>query len=114
MNDLTKGQRRHLRELAAIAYDRELTAALNELHGHFTRWQAGELDAWELNELIHQHHNGVSRDLYNFYDGSNPEMLVASALAREVLSWDEVREDCRTELTRLASFFKVRDRDGEA
>lgn len=45
---MTKSQKRHLRGLAVTAYDREFGAALRELQGHFARWQAGEVDAWNL------------------------------------------------------------------
>lgn len=105
MRERTKAQKRHLRDLATIAYDRELSEALNDLQGHFTRWQAGEITAWDLNELIHNHHNGISRELYRLYTGSNPAMPVARALARQLLRWDEVNESCRPLLTGMAEYF---------
>ena len=105
MNEMSKSQKRHLRDLGATAYDRELSAALGELHQHFAKWQAGEIDAWSLNELIHKHHNGISRELYNAYTGSNPVFPVARALSRKFLTWDEVREDCRSLLRGLVDYF---------
>jgi hypothetical protein len=105
MKEMTKSQKRHLRDLAAAAYDRELSAALGELHGQFGRWQAGEINAWNLNELIHKHHNGISRELHNAYTGSDPVFPVARALSRTFLSWDEVREDCRPLLSRSVECF---------
>jgi hypothetical protein len=107
MQEISKAQKRHLRDLAATAYDRELSAALKELHGHFSRWQAEEITAWDLNELIHKHHNGISRELYNVYTGSDSLMPVARALARQLLSWEDVRDDCRPLLSRMVEFFSA-------
>jgi hypothetical protein len=111
MQQMTKSQKRHLRDLAATAYDRELSAALSELHGHFARWQADEIDSWELNELIHKHHNGISRDIYSAYTGSNPVMPVARALVKRFLGWDEVREDCKPLLSSMVEYFSDEDND---
>jgi hypothetical protein len=109
MPEVSKAQKRHLRDLAARAYDRELSAALEELHRHFQRWKAEEIAAWDLNELIHKHHNGISRELYNMYTGSDSLMPVARALARQFLSWEEVRDDCRPLLSRMVDFFSSED-----
>jgi len=40
--DLTKAQRRRIRELAGIAYDRELSRELTDLEQEFARWRSGE------------------------------------------------------------------------
>ena len=111
MQEMTKSQKRHLRDLAAMAHDRELSAALRDLLGHFESWQSNEITAWDLNELIHKHHNGISRELYSLYSGSNPEMPVARALVKNLLTWEEVREDCRPLLKRTVEYFQERPTD---
>ncbi|HEU4391469.1 MAG TPA: hypothetical protein VFV34_27000 [Blastocatellia bacterium] len=95
MRQITNAQKRHLRDLAAKAYDRGLRAALKDLHKHFASWQAGEIAAWDLNELIHEHHNGISRELYKLYTGRNPEVCVVRAITKDFIRWDEVKDDCR-------------------
>lgn len=113
MQKMTKSRKCHLRDLNAMAYDRELSAALRELLGHFARWKAGEIDAWDLNELIHKHHNGISRELYNAHTGSNPVLPVARALAKRFLCWDDVREDCKPLLSGMVEYVGDEDdRDG--
>src|SRR5688572_9828025 len=111
MREMTKAQKRHLRDLSAIAHERELGAALKNLHGHFARWQAGEITAWDLNELIHAHHNGISRELYTLYSGGNLQASVARALAKNVIRWDEVKDDCRPLLTDLVEYFSDETND---
>lgn len=105
MGEMTKAQKRHLRNLAAVAYERELGAALKDLHSHFARWKTDEITAWDLNDLIHEHHNGISRELYKLYTEANPRMSVARALARDVIRWDEVKDDCRSLLTVMVEHF---------
>jgi len=105
MKEMTKAQKRHLRELSAIAHDRELGVALKDLHGHFARWQAGKITAGDLNELIHAHHNGIARELYNVYSGGNLQASVARALAKDVIRWDEVKGNCRALLADMVKHF---------
>jgi hypothetical protein len=47
----------------------------------------------------------LTRELYNAYTGSNPVFPVARALSRKFLTWDEVREDCRSFLRGLVDHF---------
>jgi hypothetical protein len=63
--DMTKAQRKRLRELAAIAYRRQLAVELAELETDFTKWRAGKLDALELSERIHAFHDGPFRVLHS-------------------------------------------------
>lgn len=90
--DLTKAQRRALRELAGLAHDRELSRELTQLEAAFAQWRAGKLDPHELNGLIHAFHQGPSRRLFMLYTDSNKVMPVAAAVARGVIAESEVPE----------------------
>lgn len=80
-----------LRDLAGIAYERELVAALETLALDLDRWRAGDLDPWGLSESIHEFYLGPNRELFNKYANSAfPDLLVASALTRGLLSKEEV------------------------
>ena len=57
------------------------------------RWENKEIDIFELNEKIHEFHNGISRTLYSRHVGMDAAFGVASALNREILSREEVGED---------------------
>ena len=86
----TKAESRKLRELAELAYDRELSAGLNELGEDFTRWRANDINAFDLSDAIHEFHNGLSRELWSLYTRLKPPMIVRSALERGVLTASDV------------------------
>ena len=83
--DLSKSLRRNIRDLAAVAHNRELGAELRRLDDLFSQWRNGQLGAHELNEAIHHFHDGPSRHLWKIYTDSDPSLAVASAIARGVL-----------------------------
>jgi hypothetical protein len=87
--DLTKSQRRRIRELAGTAYDRELSRELGKLENDFERWRRGEIDAHELSDRIHRFHQGPNRRLFSIYNGGALEMSVAAAIARGTLTEEE-------------------------
>jgi hypothetical protein len=92
----TKAQNKHLRALSATAHERELSQALGELSAKFQEWQKGDLSPWDLNQEIHEFHDGKQRELYKFYVMQhNPLFCVASALTNGIIDIDEVPENCR-------------------
>lgn len=101
-----KEQRRELRRLAGLAYERELGGALAALEGQFREWRAGKLDVHELSDAIHHFHNGVARDLYVTYTRLEPRVAVAQAVARKVLQDDEVPASLRDALHALITFYQ--------
>src|SRR3989304_4919105 len=92
-SELTKKQKKRLRQLAGTAYERELSEASKNLLTEFLRWQENEIDVFELNEKIHQFHNGDSRRLYTKYVGMDPRSSVAQALKEGILDRSEVEDD---------------------
>ena len=106
MESFTKSERKQLRTLAGIAYERELAAALAQLDGRFADWRAGKLSPFELSDALHQFHNGISRDLYSFY-GGNPAICVAHGLAAGVLPAAEVPGDLAAKLRSLVEFYRT-------
>jgi len=104
--NLTKRQRRVLRELADVAHSRELSAELMQLEADFSRWHSGELDPHELNDRIHAFHQGPSRKLFSRYTDSDKTIAVASAIARGILAESEVEEDILELLRSTLGFFR--------
>jgi hypothetical protein len=103
----TKQQRRKLRELAALAHERELAQELGQLEADFRRWRAKELDVHELNDRIHQFHQGPSRKLYTRYSVTDLDMTVASAIVRKVISEAEAGPEITRLLQRFIDFATV-------
>lgn len=99
MPDLwSKKQRRELRELQGLAWERELEEALRQLREDFDSWRKGKISAFELSDRIHKFHNGRSRELFTLYTGRLEVWLIAHAIARGVIDESELSEDLRTEL----------------
>ena len=90
MRDYPKAVRRKLEELAVQAYERDLNKEIAKLADRFDEWRAGQWDPWELTDLIHKFHNGPARELYKVYNSDFRDLAVASALARGILSQEEV------------------------
>ena len=94
MNDYPKRIKKLLNELKCEAHERELARELTQLATKFDEWRAGEMGAGDLDYLIHQHHNGPSRELFKFYNyGGSPHLAVARAVAEGVLTEDEIPEE---------------------
>ena len=94
----TKTERRKLRELAGLAYERELSEALRELATDFAAWKGKSINAFDLSDSIHEFHNGVARDLWSLYNQLKPPMIVAGALERGVLTSKDVPAPLRAKL----------------
>ncbi len=106
MDSFGKAQRKELRRLAGVAYERELGTVLAAIEAQFQEWHAGRLDVHELSDAIHQFHNGVARDLYVTYTRLEPQVAVAQAVARKVLRDDEVPATLREALRNLITFYQ--------
>ena len=69
---------------------------MGALSDRFDQWKAGSITVWELSDLIHEFHDGDSREMYKFYVyGKNHEYQVAHAIHNGYLSMDDVEESCR-------------------
>lgn len=106
MNKFPKAVRKELRLLAAAAYDRELSGALDKLEKQFARWRAGDISAHELNQLIHEHHNGKSRDLREWYQQSD-NLVVCRAVADGILHESEMSEATQSAIAKMVENWKL-------
>jgi hypothetical protein len=88
-----KQMRKKLRELAILAYERELGVHLGKLQEDFSKWREGKISVYELSDRIHEFHHGPSRELYNLNEQLKPDFLVARAVSLSVLSEDELPND---------------------
>src|SRR5437764_12455836 len=104
----TKANKRKLRELAGVAYRRELGHELAKLEMDCARWRGGEIDPFELSDRIHRFHDGVSRDLYVAYRDLSPINAAARAIALQVLDRTEVPSEILGELESMVQFFEKR------
>jgi len=111
MKDPPKAVKRLVREWAAIAHDRELGHALLELRTEFDRWQCGEITAADLNDLIHQFHEGTSREIWKRHATNHLEPVVGSAGAAGILRREELPDELLRHVAGLIEFYEADDSD---
>lgn len=110
--DLSKEVKRTLRELCSQAYEAEMRQSLQDLSREFDRWKGGEIDSFELSNLIHEYHQGPNRKLYSQYQGNALiELNVASAIHRGLISCEGLDQEVLEVLERQLVFLESTDRD---
>ena len=111
---MTKGQRKRLRELAAVAHERDLGVELTALEGDFRRWRDRAITAFDLSDRIHAFHQGPSRKLFTIYDTGGIDIAVAGAIARGVISEVEAGPDMVNLLATRIAFFRHEGGEGQS
>ena len=106
MQEIPKRIKRLVREWAAVAHERDLRKALSELRIAFDRWERGELDSFELNDLIHRFHQDTSRDIWKRYATTHLEPAVAAAVAAGVLQRQELPPELVAHIAGLTEFYE--------
>lgn len=103
MQNYTKSIRKELQSLNGLAHERYLDHALGELQQQFSRWEAKEINGFDLNEAIHQFHNGKSRELYNYFIGNRDlnGHRVARAIVEGVISRNELSKEILDVITNI-------------
>jgi hypothetical protein len=71
--EFTKEEKHLLRELKGYLYELELIEATRELSKDVKAWENNVINVWELNERIHNYHDGISKNLYLKYTITNIE-----------------------------------------
>ena len=105
MDELSKSQRKVLRDCAARVYEAEATRKLEELECDFKRWRDRELDVGELLESIHKFHQVQAKDLWSIYQSLKPPEIVARGIALQLVAESDVPEDIIQHLRPLIAFF---------
>ena len=95
---MSKRNEKKLRDLAALAHERALAHALDKLYAEFELWRNGALNAFDLNQSIHEFHNKTARKIYSFYAGAEPRLVVSAAARDEILTREEIGDELLSEL----------------
>ena len=112
MQDFSRSIRKRLRELADLAYQRELDAVLRELDSSFADWRRGDIDGFQLSDLIHEFHQGPSRQLFGLYSRLKPPALVARAVALRLIERSDTPPEAWSRLERAIEYYE-KERDFE-
>lgn len=101
----SKKQLKIAQTLIGIAYNRELDLHLEKLAQKFDDWRKNKIKGYELSDFIHEHHDGISRELFKIYNYSGDKLyLVARAIHLNFLTKDEVPPDL---IDLMKNYFKI-------
>ncbi len=87
----TKQQKAELRRLRELVWERQLAESLRVLEAAFAAWRKGEINAFEVSDLIHDFYRGPRRELFNLYANNNP-YAVPGGVANGILDESELSE----------------------
>ena len=90
MREYPKKIKKLIREFAAEAHERELHRELTRLDRRFAEWRNSQLGSGALSDEIHQYENGPSCELFKRYNGGLLDMMVAYAIAADILKREEI------------------------
>ena len=105
----TKSERKELRRLSGLAYERELSRELNSLEEKFKQWRAGKITSFELEYLIHQFHNGIARKLWSFYTDGDNEIALRVAVNKGFILKTEISQGI---IEKIREDYVINDREG--
>ena len=104
--DFSKRERRLLRELAGRAYEVELAELTEELAASFDEWRAGEIGVFDLNDRVHDYHDGAARELWKMYNYLPETSLVARGIAFGIVAEEGVPETVRERLESAIAYYR--------
>ena len=90
MIEFSKSVRKQIRQIRDQAYEAELGEALRGVESGFSEWRNGDLDCFELTDLIHEFHQGPNRELFKYYTSVKAHTAAARAIAFGVVRPEDV------------------------
>ena len=106
INKPPKSIRLKIKELSLKAYEMELREYLGKLYQSFQDWDNNKLKSGELTNLIHEFHNGPSREMYKYYNTVDPELAVARAYVLKYFDSDDIPEEVFPFISESIDFYK--------
>ena len=78
-SDFTKSEKKRIRQLADLAWDRGLRLELRKIAVAIEEMENGRLTPFDVTDRIHKFHDGAARDLYKQFSSSLPWLAVCRA-----------------------------------
>ena len=108
--EFSKSEKRRVRELAALAWDRHLRSELATIGDAINRMTDHHMSPHDVNDLIHDFNNGASRELFNRFSTNKPWLAVCRAHYDSVLTDADIANDSgkiRSGINEFASHFRL-------
>jgi hypothetical protein len=80
-----------------------MSRCLEVLAENFEAWKKKNISTWDLNQLIHEYHNDIARELYKSYTMNDPIFSVAFGVAQGLISLNDVDKTCREKVSSLSA-----------
>ena len=106
MAEISKRLKRLLREYGGKAHEAELREALAPLAEAFKRWERGEIDSFELKDMIHRFHQGPAREIWLRYDSRLLEPQLAHAIASGLIDRTTIPAELLNYLAKDIDFYE--------
>ena len=115
--DFTKSDRKRIRQLADLAWERGLRMELRKIAEAIEEMERGRTTPFDVTDRIHRFHDGAARDLYTQFSKSLPWLDVCRAHYDHVLKDDDIADasdNIRDGIREFATMFARLDREAEA
>lgn len=87
-----------------------MKAALGALAAKFDEWRAGSLSSSGLDAAIHSCHNGIAREIWGRYSGSNRKMALAYSVAAGFIEEQSLPPELQEHIALLVEFFRQKQK----
>ncbi len=105
MNDLTKSQKRTVRELLGDAHEAEIASALIGVETAIQRWRSAEILPSEVSERIHEFHK-ETQEIFKTYNYLDPMLALARAVVFGFIEISRVPEELRPRVRELETLLR--------
>lgn len=93
LSEISQNQQNVLKNLATLAYEREIQVHLKELANDFKEWDAKKISTKELNDRVYKYSMSHARAIYSKYDDLDDDLTVSMALKDGILNEDDVPKE---------------------
>lgn len=93
---------KRMKELALLAYERDLSRCIDVLHARMTEWKDGKITVWDIEQSIHEFHNKIARNLYRSYAMTDTYLAVSFGVAQEMLTLDDIPDSEKAKIQDVA------------
>jgi hypothetical protein len=105
MNDLTKSQKRTVRELLGDAHEAEIASALIGVEKAIQQWRSAEILPSEVSERIHEFHK-ETQEIFKTYNYLDPMFALARAVVFGFIEISRVPEELRPRVRELETLLR--------
>lgn len=100
MNDLTKPEKRAVRELLGKAHEAEIAAALVDVESAIQEWRRGQILPGDVSERINRFHK-ENQEIFKQYNYLDPMLALARAVAFGFITAEQVPDALRLRVNEL-------------